>query len=115
MMGVRVVNNIFYYPDQGKTDLVRGRRHFSIPDNPFDRNVYWSGNPTNVTFKIGKGYDWKKWREAGQDADSVLADPMFVDPANGDYRLRPGSPALARGFKEIPYAEIGLRRTKFRK
>ena len=45
----------------------------------------------------------------------MIADPMFVDPANGDYRLRPGSPALARGFKEIPYAEIGLRRTKFRK
>jgi len=27
---------------------------------------------------------------------------MFVDPAHGDYRVKPGSPALALGFKNFP-------------
>jgi hypothetical protein len=35
-------------------------------------------------------------------------DPLFVDPAKGDYRLKPESPAVALGFKEIPFEKIGL-------
>lgn len=52
---------------------------------------------------------------AGQDVHSVVADPLFTDAAHGDYRLRPESPALTRGFKELPYAEMGLTRTEFRR
>ncbi len=38
----------------------------------------------------------------------VDQDPLFVDAARGDYRLRPDSPALALGFKPIPLERIGL-------
>jgi hypothetical protein len=38
----------------------------------------------------------------------VLADPMFVDPANGDYRVRPESPALKLGFKNFDLDKFGL-------
>ena len=42
--------------------------------------------------------------------DNVLdADPKFVDPAKGDYRLQSDSPALKLGFEPIPFDEIGLR------
>jgi len=34
-------------------------------------------------------------------------DPLFVDAANGDYRLRPDSPAKALGFEDLPFDQIG--------
>lgn len=39
----------------------------------------------------------------------VDVDPLFVDRANDDLRLRPESPAWAIGFEAIPFEEIGLR------
>ena len=33
---------------------------------------------------------------------------MFVDPAHGDYRVKPGSPALALGFKNFPMDQFGV-------
>jgi hypothetical protein len=36
-----------------------------------------------------------------------VADPLFVDPSNGDYRLMDGSPAYALGFQDIPVERIG--------
>ena len=35
-------------------------------------------------------------------------DPLFVDPDHGDFRLKPSSPALKRGFPPIPVERIGL-------
>jgi hypothetical protein len=40
------------------------------------------------------------------DVDSQFADPLFVSPSRGDYRIQAGSPALALGFKadDVPLA-----------
>ena len=51
-----------------------------------------------------------KWRRMGLDAHTKFADPLFVNRENHDYRLKPDSPALALGFREIDTREIGLKK-----
>jgi hypothetical protein len=44
-------------------------------------------------------------------ADNLVdEDPRFVAREKGDFRLRPDSPALKRGFKPIPVEKIGLQK-----
>ena len=43
------------------------------------------------------------------DVNSIVADPLFVDAANGDYRLKPDSPAFKLGFQPIDVSRIGPR------
>jgi hypothetical protein len=50
-----------------------------------------------------------QWQAAGYDAHSVVADPLFVNPAEDDYRLKPDSPAFKLGFEAIDVERIGVR------
>lgn len=52
--------------------------------------------------------DWPMWH-ANHDPEGVNADPLFVDPAHGDFRLRPNSPALALGFIPFDVTQCGPR------
>lgn len=63
-----------------------------------DHNLYWNGGQPPLLF--GKR-DWDKWRRDGQDRHSLIADPLFVDPVRGDFRLRRGSPAFRIGFRAL--------------
>lgn len=56
-----------------------------------------------------EGLTWKRWVALGFDRRSIVADPRFVDAASGDFRLRPGSPALKLGFKPIDLSNVGPR------
>ena len=73
-----------------------------------DHNLYWpaAGQTPIVNGVPGGSFD--AWRELGFDRHSVFADPLFVDYANGDFRLRPESPAFALGFRPIDVHRIGL-------
>lgn len=51
--------------------------------------------------------EWESWKAEGMDEHSIVADPLFVDAENDDYRLKPNSPAFKVGFKPIPVDEIG--------
>jgi hypothetical protein len=46
--------------------------------------------------------------QSGRDHDSIEADAMFVEPALGDYRVRPGSPALKLGFVNFDMNHFGV-------
>ena len=45
----------------------------------------------------------------GYDANSIVADPLFVNPTEDDYRLKPDSPAFKLGFEAIDVEIIGVR------
>lgn len=42
------------------------------------------------------------------DEHSITSDPEFTDPSSNDYALESSSPALANGFVDLDYADIGL-------
>ena len=44
---------------------------------------------------------------SGNDVHSKMGDALFVNPSGGDYRVKPGSPALQTGFRNFPM-EFGV-------
>jgi hypothetical protein len=93
-------NNIVYW----KQGELLGS-NWSGSNYKLDYNLYWNaaGRPFNFA-----GMTLEQWREHGQDVHSIIADPMFVDPDRGDFRLKPGSPAEKIGFKPFDISKSGL-------
>ena len=52
--------------------------------------------------------DRNKFEKHGCDTDSLVGDPLFMDPDHGDYRVKPGSPALKLGFTNFPMDQFGV-------
>jgi hypothetical protein len=48
-------------------------------------------------------------RGRGTDASSAAGSAGYVDPANGDYRLGPTSPAIALGITSVPVDGFGVK------
>jgi hypothetical protein len=65
----------------------------------------------------GKEVDFNLFRDARAledakgrltDMHSRAGDPLFVDPAKGDYTVKTGSPALELGFVNLPMDQFGV-------
>jgi hypothetical protein len=93
--------NIVYF-DQGR---LLGS-NWSGDQFKMERNLYFDARSDDVGFA---GKSLAEWQESGQDRESIIADPLFVNPASFDFRLRPGSPAAKIGFKEIDLSRVGPR------
>ncbi len=125
----RVQNNILAFATQHQIQRTRTEKHISFffernivywdNDSPalgsnwkddnfrMANNVYWDGGRP---IKFPGGLDLAQWQEKrGQDKGSVIADPGFVDAKNGNFTLRPGSPALKVGFKPFDVSTAGRR------
>ncbi len=74
----------------------------------FDWNLYF--NPDRSRDQVQwDGGSWEEWQARGKDRHSRYADPLFVDPEQGDFSLQPESPALALGFQPIDLGPVGPR------
>ena len=107
MQGNRIVNNIWYYPDQPES-AVYAPGNYNVSNNVFDANVIWGGSGEVKIRLDQQQIALDEWRAKGQERTSVIADPLFKDPANGDWSFREGSPALALGIVPVHPKETGL-------
>ncbi len=76
------------------------------PNYQVDHNLYWDTSGQSLDFG---GWSFAQWQARGHDVHSRLADPGFVDPKDGDFRLPPDSPALEIGFEPIDLSQVGPR------
>ncbi|NCO93486.1 MAG: right-handed parallel beta-helix repeat-containing protein [Armatimonadetes bacterium] len=70
-----------------------------------DSNLYWDISGDEPEFL---GMDFAEWQAKGKDVHGVVADPLFVDAQNHDFRLKEGSPALKLGFEPFDLSAGGL-------
>ncbi len=77
-------------------DWVKDPKHIDADDN-----LYWH---------VGGGVpELADLHKAGLDVHSLVADPLFVDAAKEDFRLKPGSPALGLGIRPVDLSGVGVR------
>jgi hypothetical protein len=108
-------NNIIAFEDRGQS--AEGARVFYEFRNwsadrlsVSDKNLFWASEGGLVAKGTPSGYSsFDNWLALGYDAYSKIGDPLFVDPANHDYRLEAGSPALKLGFEPIDTSKVGLK------
>lgn len=70
-----------------------------------ESNLYWNAAGQPVTFH---GASLEEWQAKGKEKGSIVADPLFLDPTQGDFRLQPGSPAARIGFTPFDASQAGL-------
>lgn len=121
-----VDNNIIAFAREAEVIRTRAEDHLSFT---FEHNiVYWKDAPllgsnwSGNNYKLDGNLYWRTdgkpidfagmsldgWRAKGQDHTSAIADPQFVDPLQGDFRLKRTSPAFALGFRDFDQSLAGL-------
>ena len=71
-----------------------------------EKNLFWSFDGTPLTFN---GLPLAQLQQKGQQAGTIVADPLFADAAGGDFSLRPDSPARQIGFRPFDWRQAGPR------
>ena len=85
------------------TEDRRGRALARASDADMDYNIYYSTADSDLGRTM-----LSKQQGDGVDAHSLAVDPLFVDPENGDFTFRPGSPALEMGMVPFDMSQVGL-------
>lgn len=101
-------------------------------DDVFKHNIVFTAyQPAVMNSALGESDRWgkeldynlfatgqaamRKFAVHGADAHSVSADPLFVNPGQGDFRVRPESPAFKIGFRNFDMTDFGVKSEKLKK
>jgi hypothetical protein len=97
--------NIVYFDKGSLLGSEWADDHFQM-----DWNVFFDARLGTTPDKLNFGKATiEEWRHRGHDRNSVLADPLFIDPGHHNFRLRPNSPAFKLGFQTIDVSQVGIR------
>jgi len=94
------VNNIIYF-DKG-TLLSSNWDKFNLSS---DYNCYWDTRTEDMRFADKSFEDWQK---SGKDVHSIIADPLFVNPAEFDFHFKNLSVAKKIKFVPFDYSRAGV-------
>jgi parallel beta-helix repeat protein len=93
-------NNIIYF-DKG--NLLSGNWHkFNLLS---DYNCYWDTRTKDIPFADKSFSDWQK---SEKDVPSIIADPLFVNPAEFDFHFRNLSVAKKVKFVPFNFSQAGV-------
>ncbi|TWT75038.1 right-handed parallel beta-helix repeat-containing protein [Allorhodopirellula solitaria] len=70
-----------------------------------DHNLYWRSDGKPIDFA---GMTFAQWQASGKDTGSIVADPLFADTANDDFRLQDDAPASKIGFIPFDTSKAGV-------
>ncbi len=93
---------------------------FDDSGSQFQRNIVMAANaPIGQPDGWGKEVDnnlfaseadLRKSQAGGADIHSISGDPLFMNPATGDFRVKEGSPAFKTGFRNFPMDQFGVKK-----
>jgi len=90
-----------YYTNPSRPEGVDYKRNFES-----NWNIFYNPNFKVEEVLFYNHESFSDWQERGYDRNSVYTDPMFVDLANFDFRLKPESPAFKLGFEQIDLSDV---------
>lgn len=116
MTGATIKQNVFYSssencifinelpPGKGRpTEDRRGRQLAKSKQAKPDYNFYFCASQPELGEQL-----LEQQRRDGVDEHSHAVDPLFVNPANCDFRFKPDSPALKMGLSAFDVSKVGL-------
>ena len=106
-----------WFPESGdvfKGNIVYGAYRPAVMTRGMPEDAHWGAQLDSNLFATSEA-DRLKFSLNGCDENSLVGDPLFLDPEEGDYRVQDQSPALRLGFENFPMDEFGVRSEKLRK
>ncbi|MCU0456510.1 MAG: right-handed parallel beta-helix repeat-containing protein [Bacteroidales bacterium] len=97
---ISFTNNIIYF-DRGAL-LTSNWHKFNLL---CDYNCYWDTRTKDISFS---GKSFEEWKKEGKDLHSIIADPLFVNPAEWDFRFKNLSVIRKIKFRPFDYTQAGV-------
>lgn len=97
---ITFTNNIIYF-DRGSL-LTSNWHKFNLLS---DYNCYWDTQTRDISFS---GKSFEEWKKEGKDLHSIIADPLFINPAEWDFRFKNLSVVRKIRFTPFDYSKAGV-------
>lgn len=96
--------NIIYH-NSGQLYMDMGKHAWKNARTTLDKNIFWDCRKAEPDFQ---GMDFKSWKVLGKDKNSIVSDPLFVDPNVYDFRFKSEKVISKVGFKAFDYHQAGV-------